>query len=63
MTIDSMNVHVWSINNRQQMVTALSFKVKLMSKMKILHIKELILLIIIVKRNHSTHIKHFLAAI
>ena len=33
-----------------------NLKVKLMSKMKILHIKELILLIILVKQNHSTHI-------
>ena len=38
-------------------------KVKLMSKMKILHIKELILLIILVKQNHSTHIDKKMAAI
>ena len=38
------------------------FKVKLMSNMKILHIKALIPLIIIVKRNHYTHINKILAA-
>ena len=40
----------------------LRFKVKLMSKMKMLHIKVLILLIIIVKQNHSMHINKMLAA-